>query len=91
MFTFQFVANDQTALGDLKTTVFYTNGTVSVTEGYTDANASTIIDTINNRLAQLQSAEDFVTNNTPQAAPTSKPLATVSSTPLPSESAALNS
>lgn len=74
MFTYQFVSNIQDTNGDLKTTVFYTNGVINVTEDYTDSNPSTVVSTINSRLKQLQSVEGFIVANPTGGEPTSDPL-----------------
>ncbi len=73
MFTATFVSIIQDITGDIKTTISYSNGQISISESYTDANASTIKSTINSRLAQLNEAYTFVTAN-PQDSSTTSPI-----------------
>lgn len=90
MFTYTITSNSQNPTGDLNVTVIYSNGDVNVTESYpAEANASTIVATINSRLAQLQAAEDFVTNN-PVNQPVSTPISIITSTPEPALSKSAN-
>lgn len=79
-FTATIVSNVQNDTGDLNVTVQYINGVIKpITETYdTEANGSTLLDTISNRISQLQEAEDFVTSNPPgtqiSATPTATPI-----------------
>lgn len=74
MFSYQFTSNFQDVSGDIKSSVSYSNGAVTISENYTDTNAATIIATINSRLSQLQAAETFVTNFQPTNPASSTPI-----------------
>jgi hypothetical protein len=75
MFTYHLTANSQDNNGAIVCTVVFTNGTISITDSIpAEANANTVKSTINSKLAQLQAAENFVTNLSPTDAPSSTPL-----------------
>lgn len=75
MFTYSFSSNVQNSNGDIECTVVYTNGVIKITETIpAEANASTVKSTINNKLALLQQAENFVSALPANDAPSSTPL-----------------